>query len=217
MKKLLSLALCLLLLAVPAFAVGANVTYSGNAGRFIFAPGSEYSLTDLFPDFKDVMPGDTLTQQITVRNDADNQVKVKIYLRSHGASEERYLTFLDQLHLTVQKAQDTPMFDASAAVSGDLTEWTYLGTLYSGGTVDLNVTLEVPVELENRFQDNYGEIVWEFAVEELPISEDDPKPPQTGDASKLSLWIVLLVLSTAGSLFLLGRSRRGKKGKKVAR
>ena len=69
MKKILTLLTTLLLmLAVSAtvFAADANVSYSGDAGEFVFAPGSEYSLTDLFPNFKDVMPGDSISQKITV-------------------------------------------------------------------------------------------------------------------------------------------------------
>ena len=101
------------------------------------------------------------------------------------------------------------MFDAADLTDG-LTEWVCLGTLYSGGKVDLNVSLEVPVEMDDRFQKNYGEIIWEFAVEELPISPDDPKPPKTGDDSMLWLWILLLILSAAG-VVLSSRGFRKKK------
>ena len=82
MKKIITLLITLAVLlssTVTVFAADGKVTYSGNAGNFVFEPGSEHSLTDLFPNFKGVMPGDTLTQKITVKNDADNKVKVKIY------------------------------------------------------------------------------------------------------------------------------------------
>ena len=77
-------------LVLPAAAEDGKVTYSGNAGQFIFEPGGLDSPTDLFPNFKGVMPGDTLTQKITVRNDADNKVKVKVYMRNFGEKKRRY-------------------------------------------------------------------------------------------------------------------------------
>ena len=108
MKKLIVLlTVCILALStvMPVYAADGKVTYSGNAGKFVFEPGSDYSLTDLFPNFKDVMPGDTLTQKITVKNNADNKVKVKIYMRSLGAHEDS-VEFLSQLGLKVQKSTD---------------------------------------------------------------------------------------------------------------
>lgn len=176
MKKAVALVLCVILtvsvLSISALAADANVTYDGSAGKFIFAPGSDYSLTDLFPNFKDVMPGDTLTQKLTLKNNAGEDVKVKIYLRSFGAGDENTAEFLKKLKLTVQKAEDTPMFDAAADKTDGLTEWTYLGTLYSGGTVDINITLEVPTDLDNSFQSCVGKIKWQFTAEEFPIEDE---------------------------------------------
>ena len=70
-------------------AADGNVTYSGNAGEFIFSPGTEHSPTDLFDNFKNVMPGDTISQKITVKNNADGNVKAEIFLRSFGAEKVR--------------------------------------------------------------------------------------------------------------------------------
>lgn len=216
MKKLLViLTVCVMLVAtaVPVFAAGGQVTYDGKAREFIFAPGSEYSPTDLFPNFKDVMPGDTLTQDITVKNDAAKNVKVKIYMRSLGAHEDS-AEFLSQLRLQVQKSADNQMaymFDAAANETAGLTDWVELGTLYSGGEVNLDVTLQVPVELDNTFKNEVGYLDWEFRVEEFPIEDSDPKPPQTGDSFDPTVWIIVAVCALVVMLILFLWSRNKKK------
>lgn len=214
MRRFLFLLLVLsLLCAIPANAAGGSVTYSGDAGDFIFAPGSDYSLTDLFPNFKDVMPGDTLTQQITVKNDASNKVKVKIYIRALGAHVDSK-EFLSQLKLTVAASGENKMaymFDASASETAQLTNWVCLGTLYSGGEVNLDVTLEVPVTLGNEFQNRIGYLDWEFMIEEYPVDDTDPKPPQTGDEMPLTGLIVLMIISAGAVILLILMNPKRKK------
>lgn len=216
MRKFVMLfALCLLLLSVPmpAEAADGRVTFYEDAGRFVFEPGSRYSPTDLFPNFKDVMPGDSLTQTITVRNDAENDVKVKIYMRALGAHADS-VEFLSQLGLRVEKSADNPMpymFDAAAHESAQLTDWVLLGTLYAGGEVDLDVTLSVPVTLDNLFQEKIGYLDWEFRIETFAISPEDPKPPYTGDSSHPGLWLAAMSVSLAVLLLLLFRRKRDRR------
>ena len=221
MKKIITLLTVLVLVlssVLPVYAADGKVTYSGNAGNFVFEPGSDHSLTDLFPNFKGVMPGDTLTQKITVKNNADNKVKVKIYIRSLGAHEDS-VEFLSQLGLKVQKSEDNEMaymFDAAADETAQLTDWVCLGTLYSGGEVNLDVTLNVPVELPNEFQNKIGYLDWEFMIEEFPIEEGDPKPPQTGDNSNMGLWFALMISSLAMLIILLVWRKKDKENEENA-
>ena len=212
MRKVLTCLLVMLILCSSALSVMAaqgNVIYSGDSGSFIFLPGGEYSTTDLFPEFKDVMPGDTLTQAITVRNDASNQVKIKVYMRALGAhpgSEE----FLSQLQLRVEQLSDTILFDATADQTAQLTDWVCLGTVYSGGEVDLNVLLDVPVTLDNQFKNQAGYLEWEFMVEEYPIEPSDPVTP-TGDDTPLVLYGAIAVVSAVALVGLLFLMRKKEK------
>lgn len=222
MKKILALLTAFVIVlscALPAFAENGKVTYSGDAQKFIFEPGGTLSLTDLFPNFKGVMPGDELSQQITVKNEASNKVKVKIYIRSlgySGGSEE----FLSELGLKVKTSEENKMaymFDAAANESAQLTDWVCLGTLYSGGEVNLDVTLSVPTSLSNEFQSQVGYLDWEFMVEEFPIDPDDPKPPQTGDDSRIGLYVGIILLSALLIIILLVWRKKDKKDEEYAK
>ena len=184
------------------------MTYGKGAEKFFFEPGSKYSLTDLFPNFKDVMPGDSIQQRILIKNDLANKCKINVYMRALGAHPDS-VDFLSQLNLTVTKATDTVMFAAAADQTAQLADWLYLGTLYSGGECELVVTLVVPVTLDNRYENAVGYLDWEFAVEELPVESGDPEPPQTGDDTQILLWVVLMFISGAAILILLfGRKKK---------
>ena len=188
-----------------------NVTYDGNAKDFIFAPGSEYSPTDLFADFKNLMPGDTISQKITIDNDISKEVKIKIYMRSLGADQQSQ-EFLSQLSLTVVQDGKTNLFDAPASETAQLTDWVYLGTLYSGGKIDLDVTVSVPITLGNDFQDAVGKLTWEFMVEELPVETTDPRP--TGYNSNIYVAMTVMSVSAAALSVVLALKKKKEQEQK---
>ena len=208
MKKFLTVLITLALvlsIGVTAFAAEGNVTFDGTAKNFIFAPGSKHSPTDLFPDLKDVMPGDKLTQKIVVNNKVANGVKINLYMRAQGALENA--EFLSQMTLTVQQDGNSILFGAPADQTAQLTDWVFLGTFYSGAKINLDVTLDVPITMGNEFQDAVGKLGWEFKVEEMPIDPDDPIPP-TGDHMELGLYIGLVAVSAVLIIVLLVLKRR---------
>lgn len=212
MKKFASLLLCLALalsLGSAALAAG-GVSYAGQAENFIFTPGSEQSPTDLFEGFKDLMPGDSLTEQITVKNLRTDNTEVRIYLRSLGEAEGSTAEFLRQLTLTVTQ-DGKELFrtgeDVQADGTGGLTERVLLGSFGPGEEVTLELTLTAPIDMGNDFANAVGYIDWEFTVEEIPA----PKAPaKTGDDSPIVLYgAVVLLCAAALTVLVLQKKKRG--------
>ena len=221
LKTISALALALVLLlgmGATAFAES-KVTYEGGAEKFVFLPGSEYTETDLFENFKGVMPGDVITQEITVQNNYTKAEKVKIYLRAvvhdeqgNPLSEEVARTedlvsmqdFLSQLTMTVKQGDKVLFRDSPDELDG-LKENVLLGTFPGRSKTILTVELSVPFELGNEYANRVGEVDWIFTAEEVT------KTVQTGDDSDLILWAALMTLSlvtAAGVILTLNRKNK---------
>ena len=227
MKKIIKLlssltfsVILMLSTTLTSFAADSTVTFNGESAGFTFKPGSEYSQTDLFDNFKNVMPGDTLTETITITNKSKDSDYVKIYLRAEALDAQRndnaaaMADFLAQLAMKVYNGE-TLIYDASPDEVDGLKENVLLGTFRQGESGTLTVALEVPMELGNEYASRVGEVDWIFTVEGL----DDPKPtptptpdeepeeepqpestpvpvlPSTGDNANLGLYIGLAVAS----------------------
>lgn len=218
MRRLLALLLAAALLCLSVYSVSAtevdkddDIIYTDGLEKFMFITDSEYSDSDQFENFKTVMPGDAIEQKIKMRNDISNDRKIKIYMRALGASEGSE-DFLSQLNLTIVKDTDTVLFEATAEKAAQLTDWVYLGTLYSGGECELTVTLEVPVTMGNEYANAVGYLDWEFGVSEYPVEETDPQPLPTGDESNLLLWAGVMVGAFVLLIWLiLSRRKREEK------
>ena len=63
------------------------------------------------------------------------------------------------------------------------------------------MTLSVPVELDNQFQNKIGYLDWEFMIKEFPVENTDPTPPPpTGD---ISIGLVAGIAAASAILFIL--------------
>ncbi len=181
-KTICSLVLMLLMvmsLASTAFAVSPSITFHGFSRGFDFQPGSEYTETDLFGNFKDVMPGDTVTETITFTNSATDCDFVNLYMRAeaHNETENPLSTkvaetesaatmteFLSKLSMKVWNGTEL-IYDASPDQLDGLKDNKFLGTFRSGETATLKVELTVPIELDNQYASRAGEVDWIFHVE----------------------------------------------------
>ena len=196
-RTLFSLVLVLAMvlgLSVTALAADSTITFRGAQEGFEFQPGSEYTATDLFDGFKDVMPGDKLTETIQVRNEAADCDYIKLYMRAvvhdengnpltyselfeqldgkdqagvEGQRDETVATmqdFLSQLTMRIYNGE-TLIYDASPEEAGALANNVLLGTLRKGESLNLKVELDVPIELGNAYANRVGEVDWVFLAE----------------------------------------------------
>ena len=190
-KRFLMLSLAMVMvrsMSTTALAADATITFvnandptTGAKGLGIdFKPGSVYTTTDLFDNFKNLMPGDTRTQKITISNQAKNcdYVKVYLYVKPHGEKNEPAVKgqdgydslaemedFLSQLSMTIT-CDKKEIYKGSPDKAGALAKPTELGTVaYRGREIEVVVDLTVPKELGNQYADRVGEMDWVFYAE----------------------------------------------------
>ena len=184
-----------------------TVTLSDSGGALKFTMNRED--TDLFANFKGVMPGDTLGQIVRVATQAGNSSDYNIYLyaRVHQAEQEapaaaalsaeagsnahgnpslHNLDFWQQLKLTVTiDGVTSDLMAAGPGIAG-----VHLGRFVkSGVSKDVQVKLEVPIEMGNEFAEQNAYIDWFFYAQGIdnpgPGPDDpDPKPKPDPDPVK---------------------------------
>ena len=192
--SLLLVTVLLLNLSAAVFADDSTITFKGAEEGFAFQPGSEYTATDLFGNFKDVMPGDRLTEDIAVKNEADDCDYIKVYMKAvvhdeegnpitysepfentdgkdqekiDGQRDETVATmqdFLSQLTMRIYNGEEL-IYNASPDEAGALADYVLLGELSKGEALDLNVELDVPIELGDEYAHRVGEVDWVFLAE----------------------------------------------------
>ncbi|MFR5420571.1 MAG: hypothetical protein ACLTG4_00550 [Oscillospiraceae bacterium] len=171
-----------------------TVTYydgsDGTNAHFTFTHTGKGSDTNLFPNFSDCMPGDSLTQTIRVQADSKNGAQgAKIYLRAEidgdaSAKEGSAITYndvLDHISMTVSKngvvlvSNKTAKLFSQLDASEGLKSNVFIAEVSpKTDPVDLDVTIEVDPAMGNAFQEAAAHIAFVFSV------EDNEVPPAAG-------------------------------------
>ena len=222
MKKIIAVIAALLLVGVmsmSALATDSSITYEGGAEKYVFLPGSEYTDSDMFQNFKDLMPGDSVTQKITVKNVLDGKYYVNIYMRAipHNETDNKIHDkvaevetlasmedFLSQLSMKIYNGKKL-IYEASPDELDGLKNNVLLGKFYEGRGTTLTVELKVPETLGNEYANRVGEVDWVFIAEEVPM----PNPP-TGDNSDLLLWGGAFIVAAAAVTVVIVTGKKKK-------
>ena len=177
-------------LSVSVFAADSLLTYHGLRKGYTVTPGSSYTDTDLFDGFKGAMPGDELTETITIENRSKDSDYINVYLQAVVHDEEQnplspnvaasgetvasMTDFLSQLNMIV-KHNGYLLYEASPDQLGGLASPVYIGSINQGKSLSIDVTLQIPIDLGNKYANRVGEVDWKIRVE----SFDYPSPPPT--------------------------------------
>ena len=174
-----------------------TVTFDFDQKEFVFEnvlrqEGNIYP--DLFADFKEMMPGDSRSQTIRVKVENLEDGYIYLYLRTEpvwqdnpaeitSAEAEGWKALTDQalsqMNLVIRQ-------DEQELTKAALAEGVFLGKFRRDGALDLDVTLEIPIEVGNELQSLRGEIGWVFTAEyykdpDVSTDPDNPNNPNNPD------------------------------------
>lgn len=157
---------CVAALAAPAraFADAPTIAYDGNARQLTVsgATGSSGE-PDLFPAFKDLMPGDVREQQIEVRATGVKS-QVRVFVRAVVDHETAHL--LSPITLTASAGDASAGWLQTGTPGSVFAYPTQVATFTSDGSTVLNLQLSVPTSVGNEVADANKTIRWEITAED---------------------------------------------------
>lgn len=208
-------------LSVSAFSASPEVSFNGE--KFSFSPSDK----DLFENFKGLMPGDKVVQQIKLVNDSNEKttfsMRMKVAVQDELTAQEldliEELLFNPELLKITVTAGGKEIY-SDAAGGSERKEITDTGTETSallelgalspkGYSTELVVTLEVSEKLDNTYADAVANIDWEFVARpfdsgEVPGTDDggstggDIELPETPPTGSQSMLPVIVISVFAG-------------------
>lgn len=227
MALVLALSLTATAFAQAAQPAAADIVYQGENKLIITPKKSNHTATDLFGNFKGMMPGDTRYETITFKNESSTSRTdyVKLYIvavphkadnlpvDSHITDLAKMAEFLKNFNMTVTQgtAPNAKTIAGTAAVTEIFGGQGYLlGTFKKGEGTTLNVALTLSEKAGNELANQEGEVDWRFVAEEYTTTPSGRRPGkptvtpgtliQTGQLN----WPIAVLAAGGAVLIVLG-------------
>ena len=193
-NKIFSIVVLLISMSFSATAATPSVIYEGNSKVLVAAPD------DFFAEFQEMMPGDSITETVTLSNTEDEPVE--FYFRTDISGElkeliingdyevspedelSRSASLLEEIELNIQLKNSynntqQELYNGNLAAM-QLEDFISLGNYAAGFDGEFEFSLYVPRELGNVYALSNTEVDWIFGVKE-PTTPDEPDNPTTPD------------------------------------
>lgn len=184
-----------------------SVTFESDK-KFVFNPES----TDLFASFKDLVPGETRVQTIDVTNKYSK--KVEIMLRALAVDQnkatpenlalvqemlEKYATVVitDDSGKVIYEGPVWGNYPNTSTGKDSMKDYISLGSFDVNASKTLTVKLTLDPSLDNRYQDLWGLIRWEFLAQGDEAKDTTTSLPQTGGSNNVILWFIIFATALA--------------------
>lgn len=182
-----------------------QIVYQGDAEKLIS------NSKDFFLNIPYLMPGDTYSDTVVLKNDGKDAIK--LYFRSASKDED----ILRKIQLTIYTEIDG---DKKTVYTGnllakDLAEDVVLGELKSKSEGKFHFEIHIPAELNNKYNLAACSVQWIFSTD----LTKDPDSPKTGDMTHFHQYLFVMILAFAAMIafaVLLYKERKEeeKNGKK---
>ena len=152
-----------------------TICYDGLKKEIVFFNANG---TDLFKNFKELMPGDKKEQDILLELDNINK-KTKILLKNNF-NNNSYLN-LFKIIIYIDNIRVEPKND-----------YIEIGQYEDDKKINIKVIIDIPNDLSTEINDNIN-IDWEFLVQE--DENEIFEVPKTYDNTNINIWIILCIIS----------------------
>ena len=231
-KRLFSLVLTVVMMmdfALTSFAAGIVEYTLDDSNPFMFAPGSEYSKTDLFTVFKNMMPGDeTDPVDVAFVYNGKSGVSCNVYLKAvmpttnkvkegDGDDTDGYTNktinndLLEYVSLNVKDEKGNVIFDGKLGgedKSTDLDGFVKIASLRKGKETRLSVVAKLDITASNDVADSAAAIDWVFKIEEIPDPVPPPVVPDTGDNTGAMMYAAMFGVAAMALIVIIILKKR---------
>ncbi|MBQ3558816.1 MAG: hypothetical protein IJA07_04800 [Agathobacter sp.] len=171
----------LLGIVIQVYAASYEVTYQG--GEFFV------SSEELLENNSEMMPGDTQSQTITVKNESDKTVK--IYLQPSVSMQSKE-SLLEVLQINILTQERHFLWTSKSISKGSVNEKIEIAEFEPRSSRDITIETNLSTEANNACRDAMAEMEYIFLAEELEKSED-VWVPDTGDNTKIESYLNFIV------------------------